>query len=224
MATRSARQSRGGPRPERLLLATVVPAAVIVLAALVYSWVGGHGMIDTLVDPAGVFGYGIRWGSLSHFGVMTWTAAAAVALTGATDERLFPPLRRWLLRAGLATLVLSVDDVLMVHERLGWRVPGGEIVVLGVLGLSLLVMLLPGVTVLRRHRYRMLILTAVTLLATSVAVDAGEAYVSRTLAVPQEGLIVIEELFKLLGIAAWLAAVIGLTRVQGPGTLDHDLE
>lgn len=191
---------------------------VLAVAAVDAALVRDHGFSDPVLDPAATFEFSPRYGAVTQLGVMAWTAAAALCLLAATDQRQPDDLRRWLRRAGLATLLLAADDAFMFHEQLTPLVPGGEKLIMPVLGLVLLAVLLPGSRAVWRHPQRPLVLLTALLLFTSVAIDVVENRASALTGISSWGFSYLEEFVKALGIAAWLGAAWSLARGANSAT------
>lgn len=113
--------------PLRILLRTV--AATVVLFAGVYALDRtGFSTVGNLTgDPAATLDAPLSLGAISHLGVLTWATAAGICLftwyalrqQHSDSERV-----RFLLWAGVLTAVLCLDDLFLIHERVGPRYLG----------------------------------------------------------------------------------------------------
>jgi hypothetical protein len=87
------------------------------IGALAFAVVTSTPASHLVRDPTAVFDSGPHIGVLSTIGVALWSAAATVCLFAswaAKDES-----RRFLLWSGLISLLLMLDDALMLHEFVG---------------------------------------------------------------------------------------------------------
>jgi hypothetical protein len=107
-------------RTPRLAYAiSILVPSVLVIAVLstgVEPWI-------VLRDPIAAMGGDAthrHYGLLSNLGILAWAAAGSICLfVGLTDgARLSADARSFLLFAGVLTLILTLDDLFMVHENL----------------------------------------------------------------------------------------------------------
>lgn len=152
------------------------------------------------------------YGVISNLGIVAWVGAAAVLLFAYAVRRIHGLTRtapsRMLLEFGLLTMLLALDDLLMLHEGLFEST----------LGISerwvLAAYVLLTATLLVRHRDTILgsehALLAIALLCFAVSVVL-DVFVGDF-----RGEYVIEDGLKLAGIATWLAyfgrVALGATR------------
>ncbi len=90
----------------------VAPAVLAIAVATVAGIAGDVPRRDLFRDPAPYLGTPLYVGVMSTLGVMVWVAGAAVALFAAA---LRP--KRFLVEAGLFTLLFAVDDAFLLHEN-----------------------------------------------------------------------------------------------------------
>lgn len=200
-------RTRGSARtPLWLYAVVVVPVAVLLLAAALQNrvpvdWLLRDGMAVAFEEQTGAF----YFGALSYLGIYVLATAGGAALLGALVLHADGPARRptaALLAAGGGwTILIAVDDLLMIHE-MGERFPGGELVIVAGYGAALLAYLVAFRHVLRRTDPGLLLL-ALAALGFSVAVDL----VLDSLAAP---VVLLEDGAKLLGVVAWSALQIRL--------------
>jgi hypothetical protein len=146
-------------------------------------------------DLAGFTGLPPYFGVFSHLGVLAWWGTGVACLLCAWAIPAGRERMMMLLAAGLAAL-LALDDLFMLHERvLPYFGIAEELMLAGYacLGVAYLV-------AFRDIHLRLewpLLLAALALLGTSVAVDVALAYSPATL--------ILEEATKFAGIIAWTA-------------------
>lgn len=183
-----------------LSLAAVAAATLFVLAVALQPWAEPHLMFLDMIAAAETSGYCCRgyYGAVSQLGVMAWfltTGALLLAtLCVATSGD-----RRWglLAFAAVFSLLLGVDDGLLLHESTlpGLGVP--QVVVVGLYGLLALVY-----AWLQRRRMMKLdgafLLLAFTLFAFSLGID-------QVLHTTDSRVVVVEDGLKFIGIVSWLA-------------------
>lgn len=178
------------------------------LPLLVLLWLKGQGTLTIqrlTVDPSALAGVPPYTGLLSNLGVVLWFSTASILLFVAWSQ---PPLRKTLLLPGLLSLVLGLDDGLMLHEELLPNLAGVHYTVmqpaLYALYAALLGLSLRGI---RAHLRDLVLLAAIFCLGGSVAVDMlQESHLlsERNPLVLDEGLAMwLEDGLKLLGIVAW---------------------
>jgi hypothetical protein len=76
-------------------------------------------------DPADTKDFSPYIGMLSHWGVILWTATAAICLFSTVllkQQKAPHATRRFLMVSGIFSLLLGIDDLYMLHERLFPRI------------------------------------------------------------------------------------------------------
>ncbi|MBN9419662.1 MAG: hypothetical protein J0I12_29670 [Candidatus Eremiobacteraeota bacterium] len=200
--------------------------ALWALPLLVLLWLKGQGTLTIqrlTVDPSALAGVPPYTGLLSNAGVVLWFSTATVLLFLAWSQ---PKLRPTLLLPGLLSLVLGLDDGLMLHEEMLPNLAGVHYTVMqpalyalyaGLLGLSL--------RAIRPYLFDPVLLAAIFCLGGSVAVDMlmeSHLLSERNALMLDEGLAMwLEDGLKLLGIVAWWGYWTGLgARLQKVVALD----
>jgi len=182
-------------------------AALWILPLLVLFWLKGQGTLTIqrlTVDPSALAGVPAYTGILSNLGVVLWFSCASILLFSARN-------RRFLLLPGLLTLVLGLDDGLMLHEELlpHWLGVSDRVVQPGFYAIYAALL---GFTMRKLRPWmkepQVLILLAASLcLGASVSVDM---VIESNLLSPRHPLMLdegyamwLEDGLKLLGIVAW---------------------
>ncbi len=189
----------------RLKLPLAVASAVVVAA------VGGVWLLAAAMhappsiltrDPVDVLGGQPHVGLLSNIGVMLWAAAAAVCLLGASLAG--TATRGFLLTFGLLSMLLGLDDALMLHERVLPRSLGipQNVVMVG------WVLLFGGVLVWFRRR---ILSTDWLPLALAYACLGASATMDQFLPF-RDFETFVEDAFKFAGIVFWLTYLALTTR------------
>ena len=140
--------------------------------------------------------------------VLLWCGTAAVCLFaastvagGADDE-----LRRFLRWAGVVTLVLTFDDLFMLHEHLlEGRVRYGELIVLA-LDLSIVLAWAVRFRSILLRRMDVVLAVAVTAFGVSLGVDLLSGHVV------WPSTLLVEDGAKLLGVASWMFFLVRTAR------------
>jgi hypothetical protein len=154
--------------------------------------------VDELTrDPAAVMRIPYYIGLLSNWGIMLWSAAAAICLFSAWLLREQKSASfAWLLASGLITLLLALDDMFMLHEDVFPNVFGiHEKVVYLIYILGGGIYMLYFLPEFLKRKY-LLFAAAVVLLGISVISDS----IGRWFAVPTA----VEDSFKYAAIVLWL--------------------
>lgn len=102
-----------------IMVAIYTPIVVLFAVVIVIRLRTGIAIAEFTRDPLGFTGIPVYTGSISNLGIMIWSAAAAVSLFGYGVSRWQGTgghTRPLLLVAGLVTLVLTLDDLFMLHE------------------------------------------------------------------------------------------------------------
>jgi hypothetical protein len=203
--------SSGLLAPALVAAVVSVVAAAAVIAALAATRGTDPGVL--LRDPVVQFGLPVYAGFLSYLGIMLLCAAAAITLFVAAAIR---EARSLFAFVGMLSAVLALDDLYVLHELVGpnyFGIPQLAFLALyAVLGLVTLWLLVSRFG----FQQSMGLLVALSALGMSVLLDVAVPSSARfplgPLNIPQ---IVIEDLFKLAGWAAWLAfwTALGLRHV-----------
>ncbi|MBW3661839.1 MAG: hypothetical protein KY469_01975 [Actinobacteria bacterium] len=192
----------------RVALGACGVAAVVylvpVLAAYGFADVPARLLVG---DPSEVAGLPYYIGVISNVGALAWGMGAAVALFAGwiavrTHER---ATGRFLIATGAVTLLLVLDDLLQLHDGLFDTELGvPEEVAYAALG----ALFVAYAWRFRDHLWdptnRGWVLVAVGLFAVSLVIDLAEPKI--------RGALVVEELAKFLGIAAWTAGMVTVSR------------
>jgi hypothetical protein len=154
-------------------------------------------------DPSAITSTSPLVGAVSNIGILLWCAAGTICLFSAGVLRWRGGASRhgrFLLWAGLLTLLLMADDLFLIHEKMRY-VGVSQKLVVAVYGL----LLLGGLAAFRRlvvdDTEYLLLLLAVGFLGLSAAIDVFQPYVESVLG---GGRILLEDGCKLLGITGWL--------------------
>lgn len=189
-----------------------VPLLVILGAALLLTSTTQVTVRQLTQDPTTVLEGPFYIGAISNLGNVLWTSAATVCLLSAFALRSLvnDGWRRFLLVSGIFTVILLVDDLLLVHDEILPRYAGvsGELYgiayVLGVLAF------LGGF----RHRIAgtnwPLLAAALACFGVSTVVDLGSSRLSEIVA--PSIVILAEDGTKILGIGTWLAYFVSVSR------------
>lgn len=180
----------------RAYLWAAAPAVLVVIASGLVTGLSDVRTSQLVSEPAGTHGFPVYHGIFSHFGVALWIAAATIALFATVVlRRADPEPARFFRAAGLLTIVLAADDLLLFHEQALPRLTGvPEAAVFALYGLG-------AVAILARHR-RFAFADGRGLLA--LAGGAFAAAVGADLWDPSGLDVLVEDALKILGIGAWL--------------------
>jgi hypothetical protein len=180
-----------------LLRFALMLIAVGIVAIIGISAAYGVPVEDLTRDPAAVVNIPYYVGLLSNWGVMLWSAAAAVCLFSAWVLRgKQGTATSWLLASGMITLLLAVDDMFMLHEDVFPNVFGihEKVVyaIYGILGFFYILYFLPEIL---KRRF-VILAAACFFLGLSVLSDS----IGRWFYVPTA----LEDSFKYIAIVLWL--------------------
>lgn len=206
-----------GARPSgwgRSVALSAVPMGLLLLVTFAVATANGVDFNRLAGDANSVSGLPFYTGVVSSLGIALWTAAGTAALLAVWVARTAEPaLRRLLAVLGGLSLWLGVDDLLMVHEgRLRELVGVHERPVFLAYGLLVAGLLLAQRRVVLTRTAWPVLGVALALLAASVVYDSLFEGQLLTLPVSRSTAVFIEESAKQLGIAVWLAYVLGLSR------------
>ncbi|MEX0763401.1 MAG: hypothetical protein WD208_04135 [Dehalococcoidia bacterium] len=189
----------------RLAALVYVPAALVVIAAVLLH-AGAGILFGTLSkDPVTLFDAPFYTGALSYLGIMITVAAATVALysgflimTGGRRRAV-----SFLIAAGLFTLFLAMDDLFALHELAFPALLSTEptVIILAYVAAFAVFAALFRHELLRRDR--LLLLIAVGFAAFSNVLDLVHENVT-----PVWGEIILEDGAKLMAIAGWSAYLV----------------
>ena len=212
-------------RPISRTTATILVAitgGVALLLGAVYAMhrVRGTSVLRLLRDPAGQMGDPFL-GAISQMGVLGWAAAASVCIfTRAAlryDSSEAEP-SRFLLGMGVLTGVLCLDDLYLIHERIGPQYLGlPEEVLFGAYGLGAAALLLRFRRTLW-HTDVYLLSAAFLAFAVSIVVDVTE-FVLLFATITEQ--VLIEDGAKLIGIFLWAAYLIRTAAETVRGVCDE---
>jgi hypothetical protein len=163
-----------------------------------------HGTTTKLIDDpseGGAENYPAWEGAISYFGVMAWTIGAALAVNGATVAGLRNPAGRFLLRAGILTAVMGLDDLFRFHEHVGFLIPEGEQLCQLIYGVAGIAIVWTSRDFLLRYTPVIVLIGAAAGLGGSAFVDSSHFYVPKAFFV--------EDALKFIGIVLW-AAYLGI--------------
>jgi hypothetical protein len=184
----------------------VFPAAfkIWISIAALYIGVLGLGFANDVSvsfftrDPMAIAGYPFYTGLLSNIGILLWTSAAAICFLNyaiLSKQSVKLPVRSYLLYSGMLTMLLLLDDLLMMHEQVFpvyLKIP--EKAYLIGLGICAGSYLFRFRQVILNTEYTVL-LAAYCFLGLSVCIDILPHF---------QGKYTVEDGCKLLGIATWL--------------------
>jgi hypothetical protein len=180
----------------RLLLLAVLPALLVYVLIVWLSGRAGIGAIAVIRDLAQTCETPIGVGLLPSLGVLMWMAAAAIALFAAVAGVVAQ--RRWrrpLLLGGILSLLLTLDDFFLLHDR--YIGPTFLYLLYAVLAIGILVGFRD---LLLASRAASVFLVAAGFLGTSVVLDSFQEVLPFRYGQIQ----LVEEGAKFLGIASWL--------------------
>jgi hypothetical protein len=101
--------------------ALAVSGSVLLATTLAIHWRKGVALGDLTRDPAAISGGPVDTGLLSNMGMLFWASTVAVCFFTATfvaRRAATGPTGRFLYTSGLLTLLLLMDDLVQLHERL----------------------------------------------------------------------------------------------------------
>jgi hypothetical protein len=102
--------------PAALLLGLLLLAGTSLLAALSDQPFGHYSRDVKALSTAAGAALPLMAGGLALLNMMVWASAGAMAVLAAV---IWPPRRRWLLGFALLTILLALDDALLLHEEVG---------------------------------------------------------------------------------------------------------
>lgn len=186
------------------IIAVNLGPVVLLLAVAAGSMITGITLGDFTRDPASINEMHPFIGVVSNAGILLWTACACVCLVFRTLLRRHPgreEMASFLLYMGLATLLLMLDDLLLLHELIfpEWiGIP--EKAVMAAYGMMMAFGIIRYRSCILKTEY-LLLLIALGCFAASVAIDILHHPIQ--LAIGGGTCLLLEDGFKLLGIAGW---------------------
>lgn len=179
-----------------LYLPALVFLAVVVMVCVSYEIDPGF----LLRDPTATMDASPYTGMVSSLGILLWSASTTLFLFGAAAvwRSKNNGFAGFLLYFGLLSLLLTLDDLFLIHEELVYhQLDLSEKLMSGIYAILTLVGAWIFRKQVRKTDYRLL-LVAVSFLALSAIIDK---YLSQS---PSEWRIMFEDGFKFLGIVGWL--------------------
>jgi hypothetical protein len=204
--------------PPGVYLVVVLPVVVVMAATVLQPWLPPSDLLrDSQVVAARHSGASPAYGLISNVGIVILalsSGGAAIARVLLHEAR--APWPRLLLWIVALTLVLALDDLLLLHEAAAFA-PGAGALVAAAYGLAFLRFILRFRDVIVRDLDVGLLLLAVGSFGVSLVTDL--------LVAPTQSSLLVEDGAKLLGLVAWSAfglrtALIALERggaAAGPG-------
>ena len=203
--------------PPGVYLAVVVPVVVVIAATSLQPWLPPSDLLrDSQVVAAGHAGESPAYGLISNVGIVVVALSSGAAATGRLILHDAPgPERRLLAWTAALSLVLVLDDLLLLHEAAAFM-PWTAALVGGAYALAFLRFVIQFRDMIIRDLDVGLLLLAVGSLGVSVVTDV--------LVAPTQSSVLVEDGAKLLGLVAWSAFVLrtalfalGHRRSAGPG-------
>ncbi|WP_159605400.1 hypothetical protein [Agromyces humi] len=204
--------------PPRVYASVVLPVAVLLAAAAVQPWLAPSDLMrDSQVIAARHDAASPAYGLVSNLGIVVLvlsSGAAATARLILRDARApWPGLLLWM---AVLSLVLALDDLLLLHEAATFA-PWTGAVVAAAYGFAFLRFVLAFRSLIVRGLDVGLLLLAVGSFGVSAATDLAVAATQAS--------VLVEDGAKLLGLVAWsafvLRAVLAASRRAGASTSTH---
>jgi hypothetical protein len=182
-----------------------LPILILLALTKLFSATADVPLRRLMLDPTEVMHEPFYIGILANFGILLWTAAAAICLFMAVflTDLVGKTWRDFFLMSGLLTLLLLLDDLLRIHDEilpvyLGIK---GDFIGIAYMGLVFLYLLRFRGLVFQ-HPYGFLVM-ALGFFAISAAADVATTILKDLF--PTDDRLLLEDGTKLLGIASWLA-------------------
>ena len=187
--------------PPVVYLAVVLPVVVVMAATVLQPWLPPSDLLrDSQVVAAGHAGASPAYGLISNVGIIMLTLSSGGAALGSLVLRDAPaPWPRLLVWVAALTLVLVLDDLLLLHEAAAFG-PGSGALAAAAYGLAFLRFVVRFRDAILRDLDAGLLLLAVGSLGFSLVIDL--------LMAPTQASVVVEDGAKLLGLLAWSAFVL----------------
>ena len=175
-----------------LLLILALSAYVL---AILYTLSTGNNALVLIRDTAQLCGVDSYWGLFSNFGIILWSVTSGVTLFAAYVSKVRRGNEYYLfLSGGIFSGLLAVDDLLMLHETLGF-----ERIIFLVYAIAAAI-LSRIISLNQKSLDLKLFISAVALLGSSIMIDLVQGHISLSYQNSQ----FIEEGAKFLGILMWL--------------------
>ena len=186
--------------PPTVYLAVLFPVVVVMAATVLQPWLPPSDLLrDSQAVAAGHAGASPAYGLVSNVGIVVLTLSSGGAALGWLVLHDAPaPWPRLLLWAAVLTLVLVLDDLLLLHEAAAFA-PGSGVLVAAAYGLAFLRFVVRFRDAIVRDLDAGLLLLAVGSLGFSLVADL--------LVAPTQASVLVEDGAKLLGLLAWSAFV-----------------
>lgn len=187
--------------PPTVYLAVLFPVVVVMAATVLQPWLPPSDLLrDSQAVAAGQAGASPAYGLVSNVGIVVLTLSSGGAALGWLVLHEAPaPWRRLLLWAAVLTLVLVLDNLLLLHEAAAFA-PGSGVLVAAAYGLAFLRFVVRFRDAIVRDLDAGLLLLAVGSLGFSLVADL--------LVAPTQASVLVEDGAKLLGLLAWSAFVL----------------
>ncbi len=104
-------------RVRLLVLVSFAFTSLVLIGVYALGLITGTPIPQLTGDPAGLNETKAYIGILSNLGVMLWSATVAICFFGATQLSRDDRRRPFLFSSGLLSLLLMLDDALLLHER-----------------------------------------------------------------------------------------------------------
>ena len=184
--------------PLTAYLSVLLPVVVLMAATVLQPWLPPSDLMrDSQVVAAGHAGASPAYGLISNVGIVVLALSSGAAAIGRLALPDAPaPLPRLLLWIAVLTLVLVVDDLLLLHEAAAFA-PWAGVLPAAVYGLAFLRFI---------ARFRDVIVRELDVGLLLLAVGAfGVSAVTDLLVAPTQTSVLVEDGAKLLGLVAWSA-------------------
>ena len=187
--------------PPGVYLAVALPVVMVIAATALQPWLPPSDLLrDSQVVAAGHGGESPAYGLISNMGIVVVALSSGAAATGWLILHDAPaPERRLLAWIAALSLVLVLDDLLLLHEAAAFT-PWAGALVGGAYGFAFLRFVMQFRDMILRDRDVGLLLLAVGSLGVSLVTDV--------LMAPTQLSVLVEDGAKLLGLVAWSAFVL----------------
>ena len=183
--------------PFTAYLSVLLPVVVLMAATVLQPWLPPSDLMrDSQVVAAGHAGASPAYGLISNVGILALALSSGAAAIGRLALPDAPARSRLLLWIAVLTLVLVVDDLLLLHEAAAFA-PLAGVLTTAAYGLAFLRFVV---------RFRDVIVNELDVGLLVLAVGAfGVSAVTDLLVAPTQTSLFVEDGAKLLGLAAWSA-------------------